>query len=405
MNAYERLHKDYTAQALANTRQQPKVATNTMQSPVTTQPHATNRSQTLLSLVKNYEKNRQSLVLIKRELESGADPNVVDEEGRPLIFHCLRDNGMNRSLLPLLFEHYADPNACDIIGRPALIHCILGDMRTSVSSLLNCGADANAVDCDGSRALNLAIDRNSFYLVMRLVEFGADVNLADTRGLTPLLHAAMAPFLCRDANVGDVIARMCDARPTVKPSHRMRADISAKERAVIAGARKICRMIMSVLIRNGADIRSSNRNRETALHHAVRNGDNCTILYLLDQNHSAVLDSDNQGRNVLHWACLRGYGDVAGEILDRVTDVEKKCLIPQQDEYHCSPIILASGSGLVGVVQYLVPFSTNVQLLRAQERVATSTTACRQCRIKIHHILFTALLERCHGWHVGRPTV
>lgn len=176
----------------------------------------------------------------------------------------------------------------------------------------------------------------------------------------------------------------------------------------------------------------------TVLHHAIASGEKHTALYIMDcyQRESeattttttstthttatttttttattTIIDTDNQGRNILHIACIECDDELVGEIIHRLDYVTKKHLIrcqkdeqlqqQQQQPHNLSPLEYAVERGLSKTVQAMVPFSTTLQILHAQEQLTKTAFFgeynTTRHRSKIHHVLFTELVKRCHG--------
>lgn len=77
-----------------------------------------------------------------------------------------------------------DVNAADKDGWTALMFAIAGNMRSTISLLMERGADINVKDVDGSTPLMVAIIAKSEETAIALIEAGADVTAARDDGVT-----------------------------------------------------------------------------------------------------------------------------------------------------------------------------------------------------------------------------
>ena len=128
--------------------------------------------------------------LVAASLQRGANANVTDDTGTPVLVHALGDMGMFK----LLLEHGADASAAinfaNANGKPTLAQA-LGEMEV-FRLLLEHGADVNAADETGKTALMRAVEMKNMEAVKLLLEKGADINAADAHGQTPLVSAMKA---------------------------------------------------------------------------------------------------------------------------------------------------------------------------------------------------------------------
>lgn len=122
-------------------------------------------SQELIAAVQNHA----SLAKIRNLLEQGANPNVLDLNGKtPLMF--VSDVRVGK----LLMEYGADPHAKDLMGRTVLMHAA----TCSLTQLfLNAGVDVNAVcseEADSLTALSFVQTKTQLSL---LIKAGADLTV------------------------------------------------------------------------------------------------------------------------------------------------------------------------------------------------------------------------------------
>ena len=118
---------------------------------------------------------------VEKALESGANVNGVDEDGRTAIMFAAF-NGHSDIVLTLL-EAEAGIDRRDLMGRTALLYAATGPFPETVRILLDKGAEANVVDSDEhfSPLMHAAAEGN-LDVVKILLKGGADPTLQDVDG-------------------------------------------------------------------------------------------------------------------------------------------------------------------------------------------------------------------------------
>lgn len=153
---------------------------------------------------------------------------------------------------------------------------------------------------------------------------------------------------------------------------------------------------MILLLQNGANAFAQNHRGHTALHRAAFAGHTHVVRALLDHSLRLLDAVDNDGRSALILALEADEYNVVDQLLELLNRDEKRALVRREDVAGNSPLSLAAGAGRVKLVKEFLPFATKLQIIRAQ--VAVCTVGRTKRRVQIHHMLFTALVERCHGW-------
>ncbi len=142
-------------------------------------------------------------------LEHGADPNTLDESGRPVLVAAAAAG--NTEVLPMLLAKGAAIEAADSAGTTALLAATLGGHTDAVKTLLDAGANANGAGQRDITPLIAAIVRGHTPIAESLIKAGADVNASTGKGITALMAAvnsnpAAVPLLLErgaDINAGD----------------------------------------------------------------------------------------------------------------------------------------------------------------------------------------------------------
>ena len=114
---------------------------------------------------------QQLLVIVRRLLEEGANPNIQGRRGlSALVFAAMFNGG---GMTQLLLEKGADPDLANDHGRTALHGASFLGRDDSVQVLLHWHADYTKKDIYGQTALDLAIKHKRLGIVRMLEQAGA----------------------------------------------------------------------------------------------------------------------------------------------------------------------------------------------------------------------------------------
>jgi ankyrin repeat protein len=183
------------------------------------------------------------------------------------------------------------------------------DLAT-IERLLGSGVDVNLATQDGKTALMLAAGDDAVSLTGALLKAGAKVNATNERGGTALMYAAVS---------GD------PATITLLLKHG--ADINAKGAngwgALMIACAKGYDQVVQLLLAQGADPNAADIYGWTPLMRAVYE-DRLPVVRTLLEHGSVKLDAaDDHGLTALHLSAVKGYVDIARELISHGADVRR----------------------------------------------------------------------------------
>lgn len=128
--------------------------------------------------------------VLRKLLKAGANPNVYDAEGEPLIFIPVV-NGDYESLEVLLESDFSDINIKSLDSATSALTTAVGlEDLEMVKYLIKAGADVNCIDESGKSPLLLALQDGKFKIAQYLMKQGSDVNIVDGLGQSALFLIA-----------------------------------------------------------------------------------------------------------------------------------------------------------------------------------------------------------------------
>jgi ankyrin repeat protein len=225
-------------------------------------------------------------VAVRSLLKAGANPNVRDHDGSTPLINSANIN--ESELVELLLQHGADPNATDKEGNTAILHAVTRNAQ-SVRALIQAGAKLDVVTKDGSTLLHKAARHSRADVVELLLKNGLDINLTDRYGNSPI-HCAAA------AADPDVLRHLIEHGA-----------------ALMAAAGQGTPEVIRILVQAGAEINAVDNSNETALHLAVRLGNQIANIESLCQAGADPNIKTKDGRTPLAYLCR-----------DRVSESEPK---------------------------------------------------------------------------------
>lgn len=204
--------------------------------------------------------------IVKMLLEAGANPDVRDRFGNPVLIVAIP---RQEAVVKMLLEAGADANAEDHYSGPALIVAI-NRQEAAVKMLLEAGANPNAKDSGGNPALIVAIYRQEA-TVKLLLEAGADANALEggEENRTALMCAS-------ERGVQTVVESLLGAG--ADPNARSNSGFSALMYASIGGHEAILKLLLDAR----ADVNAQRNAGGTALSYASFNGYSKIVKLLLE---------------------------------------------------------------------------------------------------------------------------
>jgi hypothetical protein len=127
--------------------------------------------------------------IVRYLLDSGADPNIVDDSGLTAFMYAIFRGKTN-----IVSDFAANRKALDFkepkFGITPLMWACLRRDDDIISAILTNKPDLTACDNDGWTTLHYAVKRGSTNIVMKLIEAGARTDVVDSFGKTCLMVAA-----------------------------------------------------------------------------------------------------------------------------------------------------------------------------------------------------------------------
>ncbi|KAK2805838.1 hypothetical protein FQN51_008612 [Onygenales sp. PD_10] len=248
-----------------------------------------------------------STEVVKMLLDNGCDPNFRDKYGETPLSHAISTYSGNETLIKLLLDAGADLNVNNIEGTPILLQAVradevFGEDKTQlIKILLENGADQESKDRDGRTALLMpAAYLHDLQTLEVLLQSGADVNSKDKDGRTPFSSAVQRTLFDDDEGLEiSGLNLLLEAG----------ADLESRDnqgRTPISWAATQCHLMVRFLLEKGAqpDLRDS--DGRTPLSWAASGmGKRCAIFEELLERGADPDSKDDHGRSVLSWVTSR----------------------------------------------------------------------------------------------------
>ncbi|MBR9859850.1 trypsin-like serine protease [bacterium] len=124
-----------------------------------------------------------NLEALKAVMEDSEDKNIVDENGRSLLYYAIK-NG-NSDMVKFLLEQGVSPTKEDSYGSNPVFWAVSYGQSNILKQLLDRGASANGKDSYGDTPLHIAARRGDISSAGYLIAKGANLDAVNSRGWTP----------------------------------------------------------------------------------------------------------------------------------------------------------------------------------------------------------------------------
>ncbi|KAK4206391.1 ankyrin repeat-containing domain protein [Rhypophila decipiens] len=273
----------------------------------------------------------------------------IHTEGNVFLLHLAVRHGM-ATLLPILVNKGVPCDATDDKGNSALHIAAKMNEVSCLDALVNLGADKNkynearetplycaavegnlavvqrllyhsaqldlqcGLGSGSSTALYLTCFKGHEKIAECLLDKGADWRIRGPQGWT-VLHAA-----CHRNNLAVVKLLLCFDRSLVS----LKNDYQSTP--LVLAAQEGHDGVVSLLLKEGANINEQNKSGSSALHRAATEGRDTTVRLLLEPQWRGNPDiTKNDGATALHMAAFRGHFSIVQYLAERVKDINVLC--------------------------------------------------------------------------------
>ncbi|RYP81628.1 hypothetical protein DL770_005836 [Monosporascus sp. CRB-9-2] len=260
--------------------------------------------------------------IVQLLLDSGAEIDSKDNSGQTPFSGAAR-NG-HKATVQLLLDRGAEADAKDNNGQTPLWGAAVNGHKESVQLLLDSGAEADAKDNDGQTPLWGAVRNGHKETVQLLLDRGAEADTKDDDGRTPLSWIARNATEHNRANVSAFSTARPNAYAFLTAGSNMALQDYQMQLMLLEHQNKKRLMarimansvaVMRLLLDNGAEADSKDRDGRTPLSWVAANGSKEVVQMLLDKGVEAD-SKDNHGQTPLFWAAEKGHEEIVQLLLD-----------------------------------------------------------------------------------------
>ncbi|XP_046585282.1 putative ankyrin repeat protein RF_0381 [Haliotis rubra] len=278
-------------------------------------------------------------------VSKGCNLSVVDDQGRNILHAaCLGDN--EDIVKDLLSRGIADIDSRDDRGKTPAMYATEKGNKKVVDLLVSKGCNLSVVDNLGGNILHVACLGDNEDIVKDLLSRGiADIDSRDDRGRTPVMYAA-------EKGNKKVVDLLVSKGCNLSVVDNLGGNILHV--ACLGGNEDF---VEDLLSRGIAGIDSRDRVGRTPVLYATGKG-NKKIVDLLVSKGCNLSVVDDQGRNILHAACLGDNEDIVKDLLSRgIADIDSR------DDRGKTPAMYATEKGYKKVVDLLVSKGCNLSVV------------------------------------------
>lgn len=262
-------------------------------------------------------------LLFELFIQSGANVNLADKQGRTALFEAAFDVELKADMISTLIAHGADVNSATSDGwAPLLVMAYKNNSKDEVlisklvTEFLKAGVNIDHKNSNGATAVKIATEQNKKMFLKVLLEKGANPDTPDNSSWTALMKAI---------NMGDKglfnLLLNANASPNVKADDGWNA-LHLTVNKSNKGSDEVNSLFAKALLKNGADKDAQTNGGETPISLAVFNNRRKVFDVLIESGVDLNLSSKN-GWTPLMRAVNLGYVDMATAILNAKADVNK----------------------------------------------------------------------------------
>ncbi len=273
-------------------------------------------------------------------LDAGANINAKDNLGKTPIMLIIPRDKLSETYR-LLIRYRADLNQADTYG-DTVLHTATMLKATSniIETLVEGGADINARNKEGVTPLSIAIQAEDIKTIKLLTTNGASIHTQDTHGRSPL---SMAFEMSNDVFEATLNENNCHTQdsegntplhialknnaPMSKIQHiiGLTNDVNIRNRdgdsPLYLAASKNMEQIGKLLLEKGADIFSTNKDNNSPLRLALKEGGKLQDWLITSKT---IVSTDGSGNTVLHYAADWEYDKAIKTLLEKGADINAK---------------------------------------------------------------------------------
>ncbi|KAJ5776726.1 uncharacterized protein N7511_001737 [Penicillium nucicola] len=231
-----------------------------------------------------------------------ANANTTDSRSRTPIFYAVRTK--NEQIIRILLENKeADINWQDQHRQTPLVYAIERNLLPTASLLLEFNPYLIRVDIKKRSAIWYAIARCDESLVQALLKRGSDIRTPDYKDFSPICLAVTK----KPPNIARLILLNSD------PDSRkiLLKDVALRNSLLRRAVQASLQDVIALLVAHGADPNSRNRDGQSLLHQATKNGDREVVQQLLTYEDISINATDRRSCTALHIAAEYGCTSVA----------------------------------------------------------------------------------------------
>lgn len=283
--------------------------------------------------------------LVELMLECGADPNIADENGKPLLWKVIRNGDI--SIVKSLLDHGANPNIICENGKTLLWKVIeeRGFDTREIILLLNHGAYVNIRYNDKlliCKAIECKVDINVFE---RMIECGANVRNKDVINLLFKIIRKNYDY--------------CEDYTKILLDHGIDVNIKNENGNtllhLVSNSCNDCKSFVKLLLERGADANAKNDTGDTPLYLACKNGYSGCVKLIIKKSKCSIKNGTED--TPLHLACKYGHHKVVDILLHSCS-----LNINELNWYKETPLCLACICGNIEIVKSLLKYGANINI-------------------------------------------